>query len=242
MKLKICTFNIRLGVVDDGDHHWEKRKELLAQTIRTINPDVLCVQEAYRFQVDFLRLHLAEHRVFGVGREDGVQAGEHAAVLYRNLIATETETIWLSDTPNVPGSRSWDAACTRVATLVTFAENFTVCNTHWDHVSERARERSAHLIREKLVGSMVLCGDFNARPDDVSIRTIGAGLRHANDRLGGTYHGFSGDRDGDMIDHIFCTPDWTILESEVVYASNNGLWPSDHFPVVAHIERDDTIN
>lgn len=240
MTIKLCTFNIRLGVVDDGDHHWDKRKALLAETVGEIDPDVLCVQEAYRFQVDFLREQLPQHHVYGVGREDGVDQGEHAAIFYRGLTGRETSTIWLSETPDVPGSRSWESRCTRIASFVSFSEGFTVCNTHWDHVSEWARDESAKVIRQQLDGSFFVCGDFNASPDSGSIKTLEVGLVRASGSPGGTFHGFSGVAEGDAIDHIFATPDWKLVSTHTVTTGGPTLWPSDHFPVVATFVRSDS--
>jgi hypothetical protein len=47
----------------------------------------------------------------GVGRDDGKSAGEHSPIFYDNtkFDKVDWKTIWLSKTPDVPGSKDWDA-------------------------------------------------------------------------------------------------------------------------------------
>ena len=61
--LKVMSFNIRLGVANDGENHWEKRKGLVIQTIQNFDPDLLGLQEVWHMQEEFFdgeasRLHL----------------------------------------------------------------------------------------------------------------------------------------------------------------------------------------
>ena len=46
----------------------------------------------------------------GVGRDDGMQAGEYSPIFYdrRRFEVVDWKTIWLSPTPEVPGSKGWD--------------------------------------------------------------------------------------------------------------------------------------
>ena len=47
----------------------------------------------------------------GVGRDDGLKKGEHSPIFYDNTLfgLVDWKTIWLSDTPDVPGSKFEDA-------------------------------------------------------------------------------------------------------------------------------------
>ena len=48
--LKVMSFNIRLGVANDGENHWDKRKELVLKTIQNFGPDLLGLQEVWHMQ------------------------------------------------------------------------------------------------------------------------------------------------------------------------------------------------
>lgn len=177
-ELRVMTFNIRYGTAPDGENAWEKRRELLVETIRAFRPDVLGTQECLAGQAEFLRAALPGYGCVGVGRDDGQLAGEMCAVFYREdrfqLVAEGH--FWLSETPDVAGSRGWDAALPRIASWARLrARDDTlrtlVClNTHFDHVGEAARLASAKLLsaRAQAVAGgapAIVLGDFNTPTD-----------------------------------------------------------------------------
>jgi endonuclease/exonuclease/phosphatase family metal-dependent hydrolase len=92
---------------------------------------------------------------------------------------------------------------------------------------------------------VILMGDFNAGEDNPAFRTL---LTDSTTRLTdtfrqlhptatavGTYHAFRGNRSGARIDAILVSPEWQVLEAAIVHASENGRYPSDHFPVTAQL-------
>lgn len=255
--LRVMTFNVRYGTADDEANRWELRREHLLKVIREFDPDVLGVQEALRDQMDAIAEALADHAAVGVGREsDG--RGEYSAVFYRQtrLDVEAAETVWLSDQPNVPGSHTWGNDLPRIFTEVRFVERpsgrrFTVLNTHWDHMSQPARLRSGEMMADRIAqrcaaGAPVLVtGDFNAGEDNPAIAALtrhGKLLRdtlrvlHSDERSAGTFHGFSGKAGAGKIDYVFATPDWRVEEATIVRVSDDGRYPSDHFPVTAVVD------
>ncbi|MCJ1258746.1 hypothetical protein MMC24_006579 [Lignoscripta atroalba] len=62
-----------------------------------------------------------EWNYIGVGRSDGLRAGEYAPIFYRKGVwaLEEFKTIWLSETPGRP-SKGWDAASVRICTVGVF--------------------------------------------------------------------------------------------------------------------------
>jgi hypothetical protein len=96
------------------------------------------------------------------------------AMFYRReqIEALTTNHFWLSDPPEVSGSTTWGNTCRRMATWLKFrdrntAGEFLLCNTHFDHEIQRAREESAKLnchrngaLESKL--PVLLGGGFNA--------------------------------------------------------------------------------
>src|SRR5688572_7016993 len=258
--LRVMTFNIRYGTAPDGDNAWPNRRDFVVRVIRDFDPHVLGTQEALAFQLAFIEEQLPHYVPIGVGREDGREAGEYSAILYdrRRLEPLAQGTFWLSDTPEVAGSTSWGNRITRIATWARFADrvagaNFYVFNTHFDHESQPARERSALLLLERIAARppphepVVVMGDFNAGEDNPAFRTLvtrGAaahsigftdtfrGLHPAATDVG-TFHAFRGTRTGAKIDAILTSAEWRVQDAAIVHTSENVRFPSDHFPVTA---------
>lgn len=257
--LNVMSFNIRYGTAPDGENAWPLRRALTFRAIREAAPAVLGVQEALRFQLDEIRAELPRYDEVGVARDDGARRGEYSAILYdtTRLELLDSGTFWLSDTPDVPGSMSWGNRYVRIVTWARLRDrlagtDFITFNTHWDHESQPARERSAALLLERIAahGSkvpVILTGDFNAGDHNPAFRALldarrGDGkpllrdtfrLAHPGVEPGGTFHAFTGDRSGDRIDAILVSPHWHVLGADVVLLTENGRYPSDHYPVTA---------
>ena len=115
--INAMSFNIRYDNPGDKDNGWSNRKEMVAATIRFHKADIAGLQEALYHQVKDLEMLLPEYGWFGVGRDDGREAGEYSPVFYlkERFKILHQSTFWLSDTPEKPG-KAWDAACPRIAT------------------------------------------------------------------------------------------------------------------------------
>ncbi|MEJ2503362.1 MAG: endonuclease/exonuclease/phosphatase family protein [Gemmatimonadota bacterium] len=255
--LRVMTFNIRYGNADDGPDSWPDRRSLVVRTLQDNHPHVLGVQEALRFQLDALATAFPGLAEVGVGRDDGLEAGEYSAILFdrTRLELLDQGTFWLSETPDVPGSMTWGNRYPRVVTWARFRDGdagptFTVVNTHWDHESQNARERSAAAVLGWLAARadddpVVVMGDFNAGESNPAFRALvddpDAALRdsfrevHPDASPVGTFHGFSGDPGGDKIDAVLVSPEWRVLDAEIVRTRSGDRYPSDHFPVTGTV-------
>ena len=253
--IKVMTFNIRLGIVDDGENSWKYRSEYLCQTIKKFKPELLGLQEAFNFQLDEILKHFPNLALVGVGRDDGKQGGEYSCILYdkTRFKVDTTETFWFSDTPNIPGSKHWGNNITRICTWAKFTDSktkkkFYYYNVHLDHESQPSREKSTVLLlakmnmqKEKL--PTILTGDFNCEEDNPAILTILKGglvdsyrIKNKKSKEEGTFHSFKGGTDGEKIDFIFISKHFKVKHAEIVRDSYNGKFPSDHFPVTAVLE------
>ena len=254
--LRVMSFNIRYNNPGDGAHAWPERADRVASTIRFYAPDVVGLQEALKGQITDLEQALPDYAWFGVGRDDGVEGGEFSPVFYRKsrLELVAQGTFWLSETPEVPGSKSWDAAITRIATWARFRDRedgtaFFYLNTHFDHIGQEARVESAALIRQRvgaLAGGLpvVVTGDFNVTPENPAYATMTAFLEDA--RLvsdtpphgpEGTFFGFTVEADvpGRRIDYVFVSPGVRVLRAATLTDQWHGHYPSDHLPVLADV-------
>jgi endonuclease/exonuclease/phosphatase family metal-dependent hydrolase len=252
------SFNVRYGSADDGENSWPRRRLQVCELVRQCDPDVIGLQEALRFQIDFMRQDLPGYGEVGEGR-DGGETGEYSAILYRTarFAPAESGTFWLSDTPGEP-SRHWGNACTRVCTWARLVEKrsgraFYFYNTHLDHRSQPSRLKSVQLIGHTIAhrthpqDPFVLTGDFNAGEDSPSIayltgRAEAPGpllfvdtfrVLHPDEKLVGTFNGFSGRADGAKIDYVLTEPTAQVLESAIVRIRFDGRCASDHDPVTA---------
>lgn len=225
--LRVMSFNIRYGTAPDGSNAWSLRRPLALRVIRDFSPAVLGLQEALRSQLDDIAHALPWFGEVGVGRNDGVGAGEYAAILYdrQRLTLLAQGWFWLSDTPEVPASMTWGNRYPRIVTWARLAdrvtgEAFIAFNTHWDHESQAARENSAHLLVQRIDARPVpedpvlLLGDLNCADDNPAFATLTAGqfsesfrAIHPSASAGtGTFHGFRGNRDGAKIDFVLVSP------------------------------------
>ena len=125
--VRVMTFNVRYATAPDGDNAWPKRKTLLIDTVRKFDPDLLGTQEVLALQADYLAESLSDYKLVGVGRDDGKRRGEYSAILFKTarFELVDSGTFWLSETPDVPGSKSWDSALPRVATWARLRDRST---------------------------------------------------------------------------------------------------------------------
>ena len=255
-QVKVMSYNIRNSNANDGINQWSKRKQALAQVILTTNPDVLGTQEVLEDQRRDLKKLLPAYDVFGAGRNNGKHAGEHSTIFYKRDKYTFITggNFWMSQTPYKPGSKSWDAALTRICTWVklqdkqTFDEIYAF-NTHLDHKGKEARAKSAALLRnmiDSIAGDkpVIVTGDFNFRPDSEGYTTMTASREdvsltdaYSPDAPDYTDCGFAvSNHDCSRIDYIFYSKHF-ISEHYTLHTDNNGTYyPSDHLTISVELK------
>jgi endonuclease/exonuclease/phosphatase family metal-dependent hydrolase len=249
--LRCASFNIRTGHAWDGRHSWPLRRRACAAAIAGSGAHVVGLQEVYGFQQLYLARRLRGYAALGAGRDDGHERGERCTVVYRtDRLALESWTVrWFSDTPAVPGSRTWGNPITRIVTLCRFRDRatgrrFGVANAHWDGAAAESRLRSAEALLRWLDPSFpwVVLGDLNATAGDPSVaRLVAGGLGDTLAHLGArgpqaaTHHHWDGAIAGTRIDFILFTPHWDVVTSYIDHTSPGGRLPSDHWPVVADL-------
>lgn len=258
--LKVMTFNIRYNNPDDGVNAWPNRKALAAGTILERDIDIIGMQEVLKGQLEDLDSLLFDYDWCGVGRDDGKDAGEFTPILFlkdrfENL---GDSTVWLSETPTVPGSKSWDTACTRIITWARLLDKssqkeFYFFNTHFDHISELARIESAGLLLNLMKNiaedkPAILTGDFNCTEQDSAYKILTSALPNSvvlkdsktisetpHAGIKNTFNGFSVPEGTREIDFIFVNPRIKVVTHETLNIIEDGVYISDHFPVVAEV-------
>ena len=198
--ISILSINVRCSTANDGKDNWAHRKDLLLETIRQHDYDFIGGQEVVihpdegKNQLKFLTEKLTEYGVLACCREKDPNKGEAMPVFYRKDRWRPDKdfqgTFWFSDTPEVPGSNTWkgQSQCPRIATGALFHEikngkdtgtKLFVYSTHFDHVGETARQKSAELIMHRLMPKddgpqvpIVVMGDFNCGEESPAVRFI----------------------------------------------------------------------
>ena len=250
-ELRVMTFNVRYPNPADGPDIWDNRRDLLVETIREATPDVMGTQELFYLQGQYIAEKLPEYAWFGLSRR-GNKEDEHMGVFYKKsrLRVEDSGNFWLSETPNVPGSSSWNMSLPRMVTWAVFTDlqtqrRFTYYNTHFAHrgqQDEPARIESAKLIATRigLAAPFILTGDFNAPPTSEAYRVLTATLTDSKTAAAassgpeGTFHGFKGTVGPARIDWIlFRAPQWKVKRVDALTKNRAGRYPSDHLPVLA---------
>lgn len=260
LKLTVMSYNIRYDNPSDSLNNWKYRKDVAIEMIKKINPDIVGTQEVLSNQLKDLKDNLPSYNAVGVGRVDGITEGEYSALFYKKDKFTELESgnFWLSETPEVPGSKGWDAACERIATWAFLEDNntkhrFFAINTHLDHVGEVSRINAVQLIMDKakaIAGEfpLILTGDFNAGPTSNVYKYV-TDSRHpfylldvnaiaangSNEQ--GTFHDFGRipQAERERIDYIFVSQEVKADSYQVIEDKINDIYLSDHNPIVAKV-------
>jgi len=226
-QLNIATFNLRYKNGGDArkGNGWEQRMPVIADLIRFHDFDIFGTQEGLQEQLLDLTDKLTEYNYIGVGRNNGREAGEHAAIFYKKDMfkLISSGNFWLSEKPEKP-NRGWDAALPRICSWGQFehiasGKKFFFFNTHFDHVGVVARRESAKLILSKireLAGdhSAILTGDFNVdQTNEIYNILTGSVLQDAYETanfkyaLNGTFNHFDiNTQTSSRIDHILHSP------------------------------------
>lgn len=250
------SFNLRTATVVDA-HPWDKRLPVASELIRQYEPDIIGTQEGIQQQIGDLDQALPAYSWIGMGREsDG--GGEMMAVFYRHTSfqVLDSGHFWLSDTPQVAGSKTWGNHYPRMATWVQFENKsnghiFYFLNTHLDHEIEEARvsgaKKLAHYINMWSKGyDIFVTGDFNCEIGTSAAYQILRNEAQLCDAVQdadevvngeyGTFHDYAGGSAGEMIDWILYRGAISSLRSEVILLQKDGQYPSDHYPIMAILE------
>ncbi|AYF43335.1 endonuclease/exonuclease/phosphatase family protein [Halobacteriovorax sp. BALOs_7] len=254
-KFTVITSNIRFDNPADGEHDWHNRRKLLACAINGYHPDIIGTQEGWQPQLKDLEGLLQGLKIVEENRQ-WIDDRMYPSIYYRpsKFKLIHSGDIWLSETPYIAASKSFGSAFPRVCTwaiLEARANNkkFFVVNAHLDHLKTNTRQEQINVLineinRLRSDYPVILTGDFNESPFE-QVRSIinqripeliDPWLEHKHEECE-SHHSFKGQReDGSRIDWILCSKDKLKCEEILMHKEeSDGIYPSDHFPVVATI-------
>jgi endonuclease/exonuclease/phosphatase family metal-dependent hydrolase len=256
--IKLMSFNIRYSLAEDGENNWERRKSLVLDRIKSFDPDLLALQECRNdSQAEFIKAGLQEYEFLGTPRGGGgVTSPEMAPILIKRSAfhIKQWETFWLSETPHVPGSKSWGSTFPRTATWGEFMHlasggSIVFLNTHFDYKTS-AIEASANLLRDWMDEAvenypLLITGDFNADKSSSAYRRMVGGHFPLKDvfKTGnpehdseGTFHGYGAEEQPLAIDWMLVSEHFDVQKASIDRYHQGNTYPSDHFPIQAILE------
>ncbi len=151
-QISVITFNVRFDFEGDGRNRWSFRSKGVCETLARYKMDILCLQEALQYQFDDIYAELNRNGLSygaitrGRAQNDDCtycpEPNEHCSILYNNEKFTKLDGgfFWLSETPDIPGTKSWDADCVRIATWIVLQLKHH--DTHSDNENSTNRTKS----------------------------------------------------------------------------------------------------
>ena len=256
MNFCLITSNIRFDNPHDGVNAWPHRREKLAQLLLSHKPDIIATQEG-RFDqlMDFESL-LKNFEIVDFHRSWIKERMYPSFYIRKNTFEMiKSEDLWLSETPDVAGSISFDSAFPRLMTWMKLQPkdseiNLLVVNTHLDHVKELTRKEQVKVLANEIErildphSILVIMGDFNDSPES-EVRKILTerfpnlqdSWRLFNDTEETSHHAFSGEcQNGSRIDWVLVDERAEIKNCMMDKSRPEGSYPSDHFPIVCQIK------
>lgn len=264
---KILTCNIRVDLPEDelAGFGWKGRKDICVAVMRKQKPDIICMQEVLRGQNEDLKKAFKDYFSFGFeGPEmDAFTEGYHGIAKNPIFFSTKRYELlsaggyWLSETPLVAGSLSWDSARARNANWVRLKDkrtgkDFRVVNVHLDHKSQQAKEGQIKMVIDEAKQyatdyPQILSGDLNAHATNPVYGIVKTGdwkdtytMIHGEAEPGYTVHEFQGEQytkkdKGKKIDFIFSRGAVKPLAANIIRDSVDSRYPSDHYFVSAEV-------
>jgi len=255
MSFCVKSSNIRFDNPGDDDHNWANRKNILSQFLLQDSPDLIGTQEGRRPQLKELEKLLPPHLLCEKHRQ-WIEERMYPSFFFNpsTVSVVSSGDIWLSQTPLVPGSISFNSQFPRLCTwleLIYKKENPLLCvNTHLDHIlAETRQQQISVLIAEiKKINTkklpLVLMGDFNEGPQGEVRKSITKQFENlydpwsiSNKQEMTSHHPFIGEQhQGERIDWILLDKSIKTLKITFNTRSVQGIYPSDHFPLTCLID------
>lgn len=250
-KITMMSCNVRcLTPLDLGKKSWFYRADLLLQDIAAQAPGIIGFQEATGWQYNYLVDVLTGYDSVIDYRDHSI-AAEGCPIFYNEALYTlkDKGSFWLSETPEVM-SKDWGAAHYRICSYVILTDkasgkDFVVFNTHLDHVSDEARIKGIEVVLDKIAqfGGMpaVIMGDFNALEgsktyESATAHFLDAQYAAAETMEGHTYQNWGNPDSYKRLDYFMISKEgWTAQRYAVVQPVHDGVYASDHCPIVVEL-------
>ena len=252
--MKVVSCNIRCQWDKDGINSFIHRIGLIYDKISSEKPEIIGFQEMTEKQLDVMKKLFPEYEFFGGGRfADYSGEGLYTAFRKDAFTAVENRIFWISDTPNVPESKfPCQSIFSRICVVTKLFHKQTkkcvaVYNAHLDHKGleagekEDARTKGLQCIFNQIHDDcpVIILGDFNAKPNHYCMTLCKEnGFTDVTNNLAVTFHNYGNPEKYMKIDYILLSEELKGSASTAYIWDDmkNGIFLSDHYPVVSEIE------
>lgn len=256
MNLCLITSNIRFDNPHDGANAWPHRRNKLTNLLLSHAPDIIATQEGRIDQLKEFETLLKDFELIDHHRAWIKERMYPSFYLRRNLFdVIKSEDLWLSETPAIAGSVSFNSAFPRLMTWMKVRpknsqKELLLVNTHLDHVKQTTRLEQAKVLAQEIGkildkdSVLIIMGDFNDSPDSEVRKVLTSEFPNLQDSWQlfheaeeTSHHAFSGEcQNGARIDWILVDQKIEIHNCLMDKSKPEGSYPSDHFPVVCEIK------
>lgn len=241
--VKVMTFNVlRDRWAPKGSPDWGTRRNVVFATIKTHMPAIIGLQEEEGSQLKDILKNLPSYESPTSWNRGGGHLLLHKAswkVIGKGKIG-------------IPRRRdvSWV-----LAESTTNHQKWLFYNAHFWHDNENDRMTAAKAITKHVMESeldnipVVLLGDLNCTDESptfkylcsekdemTTFRDSYAAIKK-NNLMWGTYHGFTGKKEGKRIDYILVNKNVQVIDSAILNEKEGDVYSSDHYPVLATLKR-----
>lgn len=253
--IRVMSFNIRFENPTDGADAWFYRRDLIALVVTRYKPAILGTQEGRWNQLLDLKERLPSYCLHAPGRTiDETCQYPTLFVLGDTFNILEGDEFWLSETPRIHRSKSWDSGFPRMMSFAKLRHASSgraiwACVTHLDHLGAEARLRQAAMIADwaaAIEAPLIVMGDFNDGPfsethailtqEKTRLRDTWTAIGMEDGLQSATSHGFTGIPKKQRIDWVLASPEFSVKAVSIIRDDFEGRYPSDHFPILADLE------
>ncbi|MBT7609884.1 MAG: endonuclease/exonuclease/phosphatase family protein [Bacteriovoracaceae bacterium] len=250
MDIKVTSANIRFQNEQDGANDWPHRRILMSNILMDFRPNFLGTQEGREPQLRNL-CELLPGYVLIDSHRDWIAERMYPCIFIRPDVTERINSgdIWLSKTPNVPASKSFDSAFPRLCTWLHGKDKlsnkeFLFVVTHLDHKKEETRIEQAKVLSQEILKinpclPLILIGDFNTNPQSKVHEILTKDLNVKDHWLEKkipeetSHHKFTGSNPaGSRIDWMLVSDKFYCEEVYLDKTNRDGIYPSDHFPLM----------
>ena len=255
MELCLISCNIRFDNPADGQNSWPHRREYLASTLLKHHPVLIASQEGRIQQLNELKDSLENFDIVDQHRSwIGERMYPTFFIHHSHFEYLSSGDLWLSETPDIAGSRSFESTFPRLMTWTKLQvkenkTNLLIINTHLDHIKAETRQEQVKVLCHEIKriwdkqSALIIMGDFNDSPDS-KVRDIINSEFELNDawklfnsQEETSHHSFKGEmQNGQRIDWILVDKRLEITGCVMDKCTKDGIYPTDHYPIVCKIK------
>jgi endonuclease/exonuclease/phosphatase family metal-dependent hydrolase len=254
MKLCFTSCNIRFDNPADNHNSWSHRRHFLTQTLLKHDPDVIATQEGRYDQLKDFESLLEDYELVDHHRSWIKPRMYPSFFIKKNRFElNQSGDSWLSETPDVAGSLSFNSAFPRLMSWCKIQPKnhqkyFLIVNTHLDHIRTETRISQVRVLAQEIKKiwdqefPLIIMGDFNDSPESEVRKCLNKefALQDAwqlfNSTEEASHHAFQGEvLHGSRIDWIMVDERLKIESCMMDKSREGNTFPSDHYPVVCHL-------